>query len=265
MKRRTLGPPAVLLLLLASVVSDPPHRLVAQQPSPNFLFGTPRMTVTLRGGYGVPDEGGDLFRFVRDNLTVSRGAFDSAVLGGELAFRLSERLDLGFGLDCARRSVGSESRDYVEVVGLDSLPIEQRNTLLRVPFTANLRAYLFPRGRAIGRLAWVPNRWSPFVGVGAGVEWYRFEQKGDFVDYQTMDIFTDRLAVSGSVPELHVMGGAEVTLNRHLSLTGELRYSWARADLGGSSGATGDFSGFDSLDLSGFRGTVGITVRGGGM
>ena len=118
-----------------------------------------------------------------------------------------------------------------------------------------MKAYLRDRGRSIGRFAWVPADWAPYVGAGAGWVWYRFRQDGDFVDFETLDIFPDTYTSKGRAPTLHLYGGADWSLGPSFFLTGEARYAWASADL------SGDFVDFDPVDLSGLQATVGLSVR----
>jgi hypothetical protein len=85
--------------------------------------------------------------------------------------------------------------------------------------------------------------------------WYRFQQEGDFVDYQTLNVFTTRLESSGWAPAVQGLGGVDVTISPRLGFTADARYQWAKADL------SSDFRGFDRIDLSGITGSLGFTIR----
>ncbi|MGC4082729.1 MAG: hypothetical protein QM736_11610 [Vicinamibacterales bacterium] len=54
--------------------------------------------------------------------------------------------------------------------------------------------------------------------------------------------------------DLFVNGGIDVQVWKGLSVTFDGRYTWMHSDLGT------DFSGFDGIDLSGFRYGTGISV-----
>ena len=86
--------------------------------------------------------------------------------------------------------------------------------------------------------------------------YYEFEQQGDFVDFVDDSIFTYRYLSEGGAWTGHVMAGAQYSLSSNLVLTTEGKYSWADAEMDRES-----YSGYDPIDLSGFRGTVGIGVR----
>ncbi len=226
--------------------------LAAQDPG--FLFGTPKASFVLKVGYSVPRAGSDLFQFTQDELTVEDGDFNGAHVAGELGLRISERLDLTASVGFSESRTRSEFRDWVDEA---DLPIEQETRFSTVPLLVGFKTYLNQRGRRIGRLAWVPdeNKVNPYLGAAVGVTWYQFEQFGEFIDFETLDIFPDNFYSDGSAPTVHVLGGVDVTLSPRVYFTGEARYGWAEAPLGG------DFIGFEDLDLAGFQGSVGIGFR----
>ncbi|NUO64195.1 MAG: hypothetical protein HOQ26_16480 [Gemmatimonadaceae bacterium] len=241
---------AVTALLVGIIVGSSP--LAAQDNGNGFLFGTPHASFALRGGLVAPDAHGDLFDFVTDQFTIGRGNFRAPMLDADLSFRLAPRLDLALSAGYSRSVRGSEYRHWVDN---NNLPIQQSTALARVPLTASLRWYLAPRGRSIGEFAWIPTRFAPYVGAGGGTMWYRFMQEGDFIDFNTTNVFSDRFTSSGWTKTATVMAGGEYTLNPRLGLAADARYHWAKAKLGQ------DFVGFDGIDLSGFALTLGFTVR----
>lgn len=234
-------------LALTSVAS-----LHAQSSGAGFLFGTPPATLTVRGGLGHASAGSDIFSFTTERLTLGRGDFSGPAAGADLSFRLTPRLDLQLSGTYAGSTRSSEFIDWVDQ---DDQPIEQTTRFVRVPLTAGVRAYLTPRGHSIGQFAWVPARVAPYVGAGGGAMWYLFRQEGDFVDFETLDVFSDRLESQGWTATAHALAGADLTLSPRLALTGEARYAVARARLSNA------FDQFDPIDLSGLSATVGLTVR----
>ena len=226
-------------------------QVLAQTP-PDFLFRTPKVSLGIRGGFAAARASGEIFDFTRDQLTLKRSDFDAPSFGGQLAVQVTPRVDVAVDVSVAKTRSRSEFRDWVDN---DDLPIEQETSFSRVPLTLGVKAYLKDRGRAAGRFAWIPNQWAPYVGAGAGWVWYRFDQDGDFVDFETLDIFPDTFTSSGRAPTLHVYGGADWSLGPQFFLTAEARYAWASADMGE------DFVDFDPVDLSGPQVTVGLSVR----
>lgn len=246
--RRLIGVVAPSLLVLPLLVPTP-----ASAQEADFLFGPPVLTLGVQGGWVLPGEGSDLFEFTRDQLTVEKGDFQSPALMVEAGLRLTERFDVAAGLEYATQTVDSESRRYVT---LDDQPIPQSTEFSRTRLMGSLKGYVLPRGRRISRFAWVPNRWSPYIGGGVGYAWYQFRQVGDFVDEDTLDIFEGDLEADGSGVTAHALGGIEVSLTRRFLVRGEYRYVWGDGSVEGF-----DFSGFDEVDLSGSSLMLGVAVR----
>ncbi len=235
-------------------LADPgPDIARAPQSSDGFLFRAPRVTIGLRTGFNVARAGGGLFDFVTDNLTVDRFDFSAFTIGGDLAVNLSGPVDLLLGVLYARTSVGSEFREYVDQ---DDLPITQQTTFSQTPLTLGVRAYLAPRGRQIGRFVWIPTRMAPYVGAGAGMVHYTFEQVGSFVDFQDLSIFDDTFESRGWSPLGMVMAGVDFSLSPRVLLNGDVRYTFSSGDLGR------DFVSFsDGIDLSGLQLSIGVHFR----
>jgi hypothetical protein len=160
------------------------------------------------------------------------------MIAGDVSIRLSRRADVMISVAHSQSQTRSEFRDWLDN---NRLPIEQTTTFHRVPLTGSLKAYLVEPGRTIGHFAWVPARFSPYVGGGGGVMWYRFAQSGDFIDFDTTRVFPDSFNSSGWTPTVHAIGGVDISLHPRFALTTEARYEWAKATL------SSDFAGFDPI------------------
>jgi opacity protein-like surface antigen len=230
-----------------------PAPAAAQGGGPGFSFREPRGTLTLRAGLADITDGGELFDFATSNLRLHRSDFRGMSYGAELAIgQPGSRIDGFVSLGLSTSSAQSEYRDWI---GDDDLPIRQSTSFRRVPVSMGVKAYLAPRGRALGRFAWVPSRVAPYVGAGVGAMYYRFAQEGEFVDFETGDIFQSRFQTKGWGPMGLGMAGVDYSLAPMVAVTADVRYQYAKADVGGS------FDGFDKVDLSGFTTTLGITFR----
>jgi outer membrane protein W len=207
----------------------------------------------LSGGYSRATAGGDLFSFVTNDLTLKKGDFSGATFGADVGFNVAPRLDIVLGTAYMGSSTPSSYRHFVDD---NNAEIRQVTDFQRVPLMVSAKAYLTQRGRSVGRFAWVPSRFAPYVGVGAGAMWYRFNQHGDFVDFQNGNsVFNAEFASSRWAPAAQGFGGVDITLTPHLALTGEAKYIYAKGSLDQS------FSGFDKIDLSGLSTTIGLTFR----
>jgi outer membrane protein W len=235
-------------LALASLAPVVP----AQDMGNGFLFGAPTGSFVVRGGWAMARAGSDLFSFTTDQLTLNRGDFSSPSGDIDLAFNVTPQWQIVASGSVAITNRRSEFRHFEDN---NNLPIEQTTSFSRVPLTLNVKRYLTSTGRSIGRFAWIPSRFAPYVGIGGGVMHYRFRQSGDWIDFKTMDVFPSEYESDGWAPTANVQTGVDYSLNARFALTGEARYVWSNAPL------SQDFQGFQKLDLSGFSTSIGVAVR----
>lgn len=251
-RRRAVTRALMLLLLGVATGAAAPQAMRAQDTGNGFLYQRPIGSIAVRGGYAHANASSDLFDFVTSTLTLGRNDFSSPTGQVDLAFRIAPRVDIDLGAGIARSSSQSE---YRKLIDQNDQPIQQTTSFQRVPLTADVRLYLTPPGRAIGRFAWVPARFTPYVGVGGGMVGYEFKQSGDFVDPSTNNVFNSSLSSSGWAPEAQGVVGADLSLTPRFALSGEAKYLWAKGSLNDS------FSTFDRIDLSGFTATIGLKAR----
>jgi len=219
-----------------------------------YLFGVPSGGVTVRAGWFIARANSDFFDQTRRDLTLDKSDFGGPMLGADVAVRLTPQLDLTLDGAWIGSSTKSHYRDFVDN---NNQEIEQTTTLRRVPLTANLKAYLVPRGRTVGSLAYIPAKVVPWFGIGGGLMWYNLQQSGDFINPTTGEVFNDRFESSTWGPAVQGMGGVDVTLTPRIALSGDARYLWSRASLEDNS----RLEGFEKLDLSGVSIALGVTFR----
>ena len=219
--------------------------------SPEFLFGAPRGTVGVRAALLLARESGDLFSFVRHELTVDKGDFNAPGATIEFGFYVTPRVTVLTDIDITRSSVDSESRPYV---GSDGLPIAQTSYLAQTNFAGGVKFALLPPGQRISRYAWIPRTIVPYVSGGAGFMYHRFSQDGEFVDFVDLSVFRANLESSGWAPSVFVGAGADIRVYNRIYVSIEGKYLAAHDSLGK------DFAGFDGIDLAGFRFGTGLHV-----
>lgn len=237
-------------LAVAAVVACAPE--VAAQGGDGYLFREPRVTVKVESGYAFQQARGDLFDDAITNFTIERSDFDSPYFGGELAVRVNERWDVALSLGFQQTTIESESRPFV---GTDDLPILQTTEFRQIPLAVTTKFYPLARGRSLGRFAWIPRTFAPFVGGGVGLMNYRYEQSGEFVDEETLDIYVDRFVTDKQGFLARAAGGVNVSLGKQFLFTAEGRYTWASADVGGG------YARYDRIDLDGLQVIGGIGIR----
>jgi outer membrane protein W len=170
--------------------------------------------------------------------------FNGANVGGEWLFRFSDYFEAGVGLGYYGRTVPSVYRGYVNIDGSE---IAQDLRLRVVPVTGTVR--LLPLGRDAGI--------QPYVGAGLGIYSWRYSEAGEFVDFDTFEIFRDRFADSGTSAGPVLLAGIRLWPSRNFGVGGELRYQRARGDLDPQLfPATGD-----RIDLGGTAFNATMVVR----
>ena len=241
-----------LLLVLALLAGGVPAFAQRPRGGEGFLFRPPTGMFAVRAGFDLASAGSDVFTFVTDELTVDRRDFSGPSIAFDAAFSLAPRVEAVFSVGTSRSTVSSEFRDWLDN---NDQPIEQVTRFQRVPITGSIKAYLGAPGRSIGRFAWVPKRYAPYIGGGGGVMWYQLRQQGDFIDMATLRVFPDDFVSDGWTPTAQGFAGTDISLTPRIALTVEGRYQWARAPL------SIDYKGFDRIDLAGFAVTTGIAFR----
>ena len=219
--------------------------------SADFFLGAPRAWLSIRGTQLFPRAGGDLFKFVSDQLTIDRDQLRARGFATDLGITLGSRLDLVAGFDLTRNSTPSEYRHFI---GSNAQPIAQQTDLRQEALSVGVRYSPLGRGRTISHFAFIPRRIAPYVGGGATTNYYSFSQHGQFVDATDLTVFNDRFVSDGWSVGPYVNGGADIQAWKHLYLSFDARYSWLHSAL------DSDFSGFDGIDLAGFRASSGISV-----
>jgi hypothetical protein len=121
--------------------------------------------------------------------------------------------------------------------------------------TAGIKVHLRPAGRSVGKFAWVPTRLAPYVAAGGGMMYYVFKQDGDFVDYQTFDVFRTSLRSTDVAGMAYGAVGGTYSLSPRIGVNVEVRYDQARSPL------DADFRDFNPIDLSGTGLTAGFLFR----
>ncbi len=135
------------------------------------------------------------------------------------------------------------------------MPITQENGLSQLPATIGVKYFPVPRGRALGRFAWVPRTVTPFIGGSIGLVSYDFEQIGEFIDYESLDIFYDDFVSDGEAFLARASAGLNISISPQFLFSLEGRYNWADANM------DGDYFGFDPINLDGFQVLGGLAVR----
>lgn len=200
--------------------------------------------IDVRLGAFFPRESSNLFSDDRELYTVDRHDWNGFTGGVEYNARVARNLELGVHVDGYSRTLDTVYRDFETDTGRD---IPQTLKLEIVPVGLTLRLI------AGGRRSTV----VPYFGVGADLYYWRYEEFGDFIDFDDPErpIIEDSFFADGVTGGGHVAAGVRVRLNHDVSLVGEGRY-WAVPKV-----EMGDDFGGNTLDLTGWSATLGVHVE----
>jgi hypothetical protein len=220
------------------------------QQSINFFVGG----FVPRGDQTVAADGSSVMdgRVAGDVLAANGSNFDDtfsfdledlsgATVGVEWTVAMGDRLDAALGIGVYSRTARST---YAFLVNENGNEILQDLKLRIVPFTATIR--FLPLGHHDGIV--------PYIGGGVGVNFWRYAEVGQFVDFDS-NVFSGSFAGSGSEVGPVVLGGVTIPLGSY-GFGGEIRYQRASANLPLDQGFAGtkiDLGGVNYLFTFGYR------------
>jgi opacity protein-like surface antigen len=211
-----------------------------------FLFTTPAFSDSFYflGSYVSPEGDSDIFEQNNEELT-----FDVDDLNGfgvTLGYDhfVGEFVNVGASVSFYEKDTTVADREFEFPNGS---PILRDINLRIVPLEANVR--VLPMGRDLAVI--------PYVGAGAGIYFWEYEEFGDFV----IDRFTDPSVITGSAFSdgadfgFNIHGGVQFPISRSATITGEVKWSKVEGDLDEESFDPA----FEPIDLSTFSYSAGVT------
>ena len=145
--------------------------------------------------------------------------FNNGTVGAEWLIGAGDYFDAGLGVGFYQRTVPSVYTDYINDDGSE---IFQEFRLRIVPLTATIRVLPFGRNTAV----------EPYFGVGVGLFDWRYSEVGEFIDFDTFDVFRDRFTASGRDVGGLMLGGLRVPFGDRFSAGFEVRYQSATGRVG---------------------------------
>jgi opacity protein-like surface antigen len=189
------------------------------------------------GGFLVRNEESrdrdDVLRNNRTFLVFDIDEFDSTTFGGDFAVSAGSFLEVGVSLNYTQSTVPSFNADIVEDDGSE-IVMEMKQKIVPLALTAKL--FPFTRDAKI----------QPYLGGGVQFNRWQYTEVGEFLDYDTGDIFRDSFQDDGVETGPVYLAGIRFPIADSLLMGGEWRYATAKAELDPSLGFYGD-----SLDLGG--------------
>lgn len=96
-------------------------------------------------------------------------------------------------------------------------------------------------------------KFYPFIGAGVGMYYWKYEQWGDFIDFEYDTVLEDEyLETSTYTPGFNAKAGFVFRFKRKFGVSFEARYTHLQGNL------SSFFEGFEKLDLGGFTFNFGV-------
>ncbi len=226
MRRSTVFTAIVTAVVLAGISVDA-HAQGNWQPGD---FGAVRGYIGIFSPQGSSEYWDDTF----EAFTGSTSDFEDVVFGFDYLWRTSNRSGLLFGTSFYSGAATQAYRDWVDGDGQDV------NHTTKLDLTELTAAYVVRLGA---------HGMRPYIGGGGGLLWWGLREEGYFIDFADpgLPIVFASYDAGGTTWELFALAGLDVPIGYRWSFFVEGRYRWAEAEL------DGDFSGFGTVDLSGFQ------------
>ena len=145
--------------------------------------------------------------------------FNNTSVGAEWLIGLGDYTEVGFGVGVYQQTVLSEYSDFVNDDGSE---IEQDFKLRVTPVTATLR--FFPFGKR--------NTIQPYAGAGVGFFNWRYSEVGEFIDFNTFDVFRDQFVAADTNVGAVYLGGVRVRVGSRYGVGLEVKYQDAKGVVG---------------------------------
>ena len=198
-------------------------------------------SVNFKVGLFFPRMQSDLWETNLENLTLSRPDMVNAYYGGEYEFYFDRHASFSLEVGSYARSYYAQYRDYTFQ---DGSPIFQNVSLRIVPIEASLKFY--PLGHR--------TRFFPFIGAGAGVYAWTYQQWGSFINFQDDSVNEGFAETRRFAFGLNGRLGLVFRFHSRLGIALEGKYLGLRGRL------SEFFQDFEPLDLGGFSANASFNI-----
>lgn len=230
----------------AAESGQPPRRGPYPDASQRSVRDT-RYAFAAYGGFRVLNVTSDLFTANEFDFGITDDDLRTSGFGFEFDFAVLPRVDISIGFDNGdAETYGS----YLDLVYEDGGEIEHLAQLAMTELSLGVRF----------RLLGGATRVRPYLIGGVTGAYYRYTEIGDFVDFDTADIYYDEFEERSFLPGFFAGAGADVAVVRlpdggRVELFGEFRYARSQGE------HTEGFAGFGDLKLDRSGGLFGLRVR----
>ena len=241
---------ALALLPLAGAreaAGQPPRRGPYPDRSRSGGGDESRFALSLHTGFRAVDIQSGLFADNKQDFGIRERDFLAARYGLEFDFTGLPLIDIVIGVETGEREIYSSYLDYTYDDGSE---IEHATRLGLTEVTLGGRI----------RLTRGSGRFQPYLLGGFSGTFYRYSEVGDFVDFQTDEVFYDEFVENSFQPGFFAGAGADVALvqrpyGRSIAVFGEFRYARSQGTHQNA------FNGFGNLTVGRYGGIFGVRFR----
>lgn len=246
----------ILMTLIATVCfpvtsaaaepGQPPRRGPYPDASQRSARDT-RYAFSIYGGIRTLNATSDLFAANEVDFGITDDDFRTGGFGFEFDYAVLSQVDVSVGFT---NGSADTFASYLDFVYEDGGEIEHSARLAMSELSLGVRL------RLLGGAA----RVRPYLIGGFSGGWYRYTEVGEFVNFDTADIYYDEFREKSFLPGFFAGAGADVGVVQlpnggRVELFGEFRYSRTQGE------HTEGFDGFGDLRLDRPGGLVGFRVR----
>ncbi|MCK4890748.1 MAG: hypothetical protein KAS21_05960 [Candidatus Aminicenantes bacterium] len=183
----------------------------------------------------------DLWEVNKENLYFSNEDLQSIYYGVEYEHFIGRHFSMAFEAGTFEKTVYSQYKDYEYD---DGSPIYQDLFLSISGIEANIKIYPIGHRKVF----------NPYIGAGVGVYFWEYEQWGDFIDFNTWEVYEGYGYTEKYSAGFNFKGGFVFRFKRHMGISFEAKYQYLKGQLSNL------FEGFEKLDLSGLTLNIGLNL-----
>ena len=205
-----------------------------------LTFNTHAQSLNLKFGLFQPSMDSDLWEINIENLAFEKQDMQGKYYAAEYEHFMGKYLSLSLEGGYYQQEHYSFYRDFEYD---DGSSINQ-NVALEIA-GLELGFKIYPLGHR--------TKFSPYFGAGAGIYHWKYEQWGDFIDFENNEVLENEyLETSVYTPGFNAKAGFVFRPSLRIGISFEGRYQLIKGEL------SSFFDGFEKLDLGGVGFTVGL-------
>lgn len=199
-------------------------------------------SLNLKIGLFKPTLDSDLWEINIENLAFSKRDMMDAYYGIEYEFFLNQILSLALEGGFFQKNIYSLYKDWEYE---DGSQIYQNLSLSIYSFELDFKLYPLGNRKEI----------FPYLGAGAGLYAWRYEQWGDFINFEDLSVSQDVYADTDTIDlGFNAKAGFGIRFNRTIGIVFEAKYQYLKGHL------SAFFEGFENLDLGGLTFNLGLNI-----